>query len=604
MVKKSKYYFDNELDAVKTRNRVYKRMVILSQNPKIQNQQVKEKTSQYKGVHWHKKTKKWYVQLHFKDGGTKSGGYFNDEQDAAKKVNQLCNEFEISEKNPGISGIPNQQVKQKTSQYIGVYWNKQNNKWGAQISFKNGNTLFGGYFNDELDAVKRVNQLCEESGINAKNPNISKVPNHLKQEKTSQYTGVHWNKQQKKWIAQLQLKNAIKKFGGGFNDEMDAGKRVNQLCDELGITVKNPEISGKPNHQAKEKSSQYKGVHWNKIRRKWQAQLRSKYKKTNYGGHFNDELDAAKRVNQLCEESGIPLKNPGISSIPTETKQSTKKSSQYTGVFWNKKIGKWCAQIKINRQIYGGSFTDELQAANKVNELCQELGIPVHNHKLETNLKNCKTLIDYNVIQEEFKELIKILDINNDPATLAIKENLIETINYGDQAIIKEINLQTKHGESALSIAAKHGFSNAVQFLISKGAEKEHFTNEHHTPLSLAVTQNHLKVAQVLMEDWISPNSHEKPYLHVSPLFNVKSREIAQLLIDNDAVTDGIYNEKNQSPLTVACQNGYLDVVEFFLDDGLDINHLDSDNKTPLFYALTNKHHDVVNLLISQGAQK
>merc|ERR1711925_50127 len=119
--------------------------------------------------------------------------------------------------------------------------------------------------------------------------------------------------------------------------------------------------------------------------------------------------------------------------------------------------------------------------------------------------------------------------------TLAIKENLIETINYGHQAIIKEINLQTKHGESALSIAAKHGFSNAVQFLISKGAEKEHFTNEHHTPLSLAVSQNHLKVAQVLFEDWISPNSHEEPYLHLSPIFNVKSKEIAQLLIDNDA---------------------------------------------------------------------
>merc|ERR1711925_50059 len=174
-------------------------------------------------------------------------------------------------------------------------------------------------------------------------------------------------------------------------------------------------------------------------------------------------------------------------------------------------------------------------------------------------------------IQEEFKELIKILDINNDPATLAIKENLIETINYGDQAIIKEINLQTKHGESALSIAAKHCFSNAVQFLISKGAEKEHFTNEHHTPLSLAVTQNHLKVAQVL--------------------------------IDNDAVTHDIYNDKDQSPLTVACQNGYLDVVEFFLDDGLDINYLDKDDKTPLSYAVTNNHHDVAKLLISKGAQ-
>merc|ERR1712034_67117 len=118
------------------------------------------------------------------------------------------------------------------------------------------------------------------------------------------------------------------------------------------------------------------------------------------------------------------------------------------------------------------------------------------------------------------------------------------------------------------------------------GANKEHFTNEHHTPLSLAVSQNHFKVVQVLFQEWISPNSHEEPYLYLLPIFNVKSREIAQLLVDNDAVT-----------------NGFLDVVQFFLDDGLDINHLDNDNKTPLFYARTNKHHDVENLLISKGAQ-
>merc|ERR1711925_2308 len=203
-------------------------------------------------------------------------------------------------------------------------------------------------------------------------------------------------------------------------------------------------------------------------------------------------------------------------------------------------------------------------------------------------------------MQAEFEDFIKILDENADPTILFLKENLIAAFNYGKQT---EINLRTQNGESALSIAAQHGLSNVVQFLISKGAEKEHFTNEYHTPLSLAVSQNNLKVVQVLFEDWISPNSHEPPYLHLSPLFHVKSREIAQLLIENDAVTHQTYNEKNQSPLTVACQNGYLDVVEFFLDDDLDVNHLDNDNKTPLFYALTNKHHDVVNVLISKGAK-
>merc|ERR1711925_52677 len=264
--------------------------------------------------------------------------------------------------------------------------------------------------------------------------------------------------------------------------------------------------------------------------------------------------------------------------------------------------------IKGEKQKAGGYFHDELEAGKKVNQLCEEFGIPLRNPEISTipnqqYQKNCKILLDYDLIKVEFQRLIKIIDENNDPTTHIIKKNLIAAINYRKQTVIPEINLETKNGESALSIATKYGFLNIVKFLISKGAQKEHFTNDHHTPLSLAVSQNHLKVVQVLFEDWISPNLHEKPYLHLSPIFQVKSREIAQLLIDNDAVTHDIYNDKNQSPLTVACQNGFLDVVEFFLDDGLDINHLDCDGRTPLFYALTNKHEEVTKLLISKGAQ-
>ena len=34
--------------------------------------------------------------------------------------------------------------------------------------------------------------------------------------------------------------------------------------------------------------------------------------KNKYGGYFYDELDAGKKVNQLCEELGLPPQNPGI----------------------------------------------------------------------------------------------------------------------------------------------------------------------------------------------------------------------------------------------------------------------------------------------------
>ena len=72
--------------------------------------------------------------------------------------------------------------------------------------------------------------------------------------------------------------------------------------------------------EATESTSLHKGVYWNREKRKWDAYLHSNGKNT-YGGRFKDELDAAKRVNQLCKEFKIPLRNPGISALPTQPYQ-------------------------------------------------------------------------------------------------------------------------------------------------------------------------------------------------------------------------------------------------------------------------------------------
>ena len=59
----------------------------------------------------------------------------------------------------------------------------------------------------------------------------------------------------------------------------------------------------------KEKHHNYKGVAWSRKIKKWRVQLNLKGEKTKDGGYFNKELDAGKRVNQLCQEFGIPLQN-------------------------------------------------------------------------------------------------------------------------------------------------------------------------------------------------------------------------------------------------------------------------------------------------------
>ena len=70
--------------------------------------------------------------------------------------------------------------------------------------------------------------------------------------------------------------------------------------------------------EPKQKTSQYRGVYWYKQQDKWCVALRLHGEKKKIGGYFNDELDAAKRVNQLCEEFGIPHKNYGIGTEPNQ----------------------------------------------------------------------------------------------------------------------------------------------------------------------------------------------------------------------------------------------------------------------------------------------
>jgi len=175
--------FRVELDAAKQVNQLCKELGITEKNPKIgamphQQWQAHEKTSQYKGVYWHKQSRKWYVNLS-KNGNKKYGGKFKHELDAAKRVNQLCEELGISEKNPEIGAMPHQQLQpQKKSKYEGVSWNSNRRKWYVTVRLKDGNKKFGGSFTDELDAVKKVNQLCKENGLPIKNPEINKKLNY------------------------------------------------------------------------------------------------------------------------------------------------------------------------------------------------------------------------------------------------------------------------------------------------------------------------------------------------------------------------------------------------------------------------------------------
>jgi len=294
---------------------------------------VKDRTSKYTGVCWNTRDKKWVVQLKY-NKKLYYGGYFDDEEQAAMKVNLLCDKYEIKRKNSKIEIEPDtiqQSVKSQTSKYHGVCWKKREKCWQVRL-MHNKKNYFGGHFDNEEHAAMQVNLLCDKYGIQRKNPKIimesdviQKVPN-----KTSKFTGVSWNKDCNKWQVQLNH-NKTKYCGGYFDHEEHAAMKVNLICDKIEIERKNSMININLDgiQKAPNKTSKYIGVIWNKHCKKWRVQLVHNKKKL-CGGYFDSEENAAMKVNLMCDKIEKERKNPMINIHLDEIRQTTKsKMHQY-----------------------------------------------------------------------------------------------------------------------------------------------------------------------------------------------------------------------------------------------------------------------------------
>ena len=131
----------NHKDFNKQNNRL-ENLEIVTSRENI-NHKEKKGTSEYAGVSWDKKNKKWLSQINI-GGIPKNLGRYNSEIEASDVYKSALKSFNNNEiiilKKPIL-----------TSKYKGVSWNRRAGKWKAGL-IRNKKTYHLGYFKTELDA--------------------------------------------------------------------------------------------------------------------------------------------------------------------------------------------------------------------------------------------------------------------------------------------------------------------------------------------------------------------------------------------------------------------------------------------------------------------
>lgn len=157
--------------------------------------------------------------------------------------------------------------------------------------------------------------------------------------------------------------------------------------------------------------------------------------------------------------------------------------------------------------------------------------------------------------------------------------------------------------ESALTLACYKGHLSMVRFLLNAGADQEHKTDEMHTALMEASMDGHVEVARLLLDSGAQVNmptdSFESPLTLAACGGHV---DLAMLLIERGANIEEV-NDEGYTPLMEAAREGHEEMVALLLSQGANINaQTEETQETALTLACCGGFLEVADFLIKAGA--
>ncbi|MBD0391596.1 ankyrin repeat domain-containing protein [Wolbachia endosymbiont of Pentalonia nigronervosa] len=168
-----------------------------------------------------------------------------------------------------------------------------------------------------------------------------------------------------------------------------------------------------------------------------------------------------------------------------------------------------------------------------------------------------------------------------------------------DVNAVEDINKET-----ALHFAARCGHKEAVEFLLTAGANVNAKNKDNETPLYYASKHYYVEVANILLEkgaDASIVSTYGYTPLHFWS-FRGDVDMVKAVLAAGADTNISAKNKYNETPLHWASKRGHSDVVEILLGKGADVNIVSIYGYTPLHFWSFRGNINMVRAVLAAGA--
>lgn len=168
------------------------------------------------------------------------------------------------------------------------------------------------------------------------------------------------------------------------------------------------------------------------------------------------------------------------------------------------------------------------------------------------------------------------------------------------------VNIVDAGGFIALHWAANLGDADITNNILKKGIDINSRTNTGATSLFIATSTNHKEVAKLLLDNNADPliPCTDGTYSWHSAAFSGYIDIMHMLISKTNNIDLKTANTEQYTALWLAAQNGHNNIVEWLVHIGADVNAArQSDGRTVLQSAITNKNHSVVKTLVENKAE-